>query len=372
MIGNRSVPARGDRPYLQLSTQTAEIRNLARQLKLLQDLEVAERALTDAIEQTPLFKQLCKEDGKLLLKKVEATLYRWRKRGTLDQKSFAIRMAQAVESAFSAVVTKKPNCPKSARSKSAFEGKKKSERSSRASVLSRNDPSKLAQFSEDEEHDMDPPQSDFITPAVSSRMSDIATLVSDTEGVTWPSARGEEEVVDVDTQLAITDFWPNLIEAVSLQVASRTTNVWGKKKVYEMYKLAGPCMPISDHQELRQDISREFLKVFDESNRGTRLTSQSECRVFSVKHEDPATLWIQINIGRPFDARDHTFLAESQSLKKRKEGNEFIAMIVPESSLVALTASRAASRSIYTPYVIFVLENVLTCSVAGGYASGGK
>lgn len=358
MIGNRAVPAPGDRPYLQLSSQTAEIRNLARQLKLLQDPEIAEYALHDAIQQTPLFKELSKDDGKLLLKKIETTLYRWRKRGVLDETTFAIRMAQAVESAFSSVVTNKPKRPKS-REHRDKESK------------SHGDLSSIAHGSKGVEQDMGPPQSVLITSTVSKRSNDIA-LVSDTEGITRPSSREDEKGMNVDTQLVITDFWPNLIEAVSLQVASRTTSVWGRKKVYEMYKLAGPCMPISDHQELRQDISREFLNVFDESNQGTRLVSQSECRVFSVTHENPTVLWIQINIGRPFDARDHSFLADNKVLKKPKEGNEFIAMIVPESNIVALTASRAASRSIYTPYVMFVLETVLTCSVAGGFASGGK
>ena len=353
MIGNRSVPARGDRPHLQLSAQTAEIRNLARQLSLLQDPKIAEHALKDAIEQTPLLKKLCKDDGKLLQKKIETTLYRWRKRGVLNQKSFAVRMAQAVESALSTVLAKKPKDPKKlAVNKSASEGGKRSGR--RGDSL-------------DAAGQMNPPQSDLSTPRTSARTNEIA-LVSDSEGITRHLSREEGEAMDVDRQLAISDFWPNLIEAIGLQVASRTTSVLGKKKVYEMYKLAGPCMPVSDQQELRQDISREFLKVFDESNQGTRLTSQSECRVFSVKHEDPAALWIQINIGRPFDVRDQT----RQGMQKNKDGYEFIAMIAPESNLIALTASRAASRSVYTPYIIFVLETVLTCSVAGGYASGGK
>lgn len=364
MIGNRSVPARGDRPHLQLSTQSAEIRNLARQLSLLQDSETAEHALQDAIEQTPLFKKLCKDDGKLLLKKIETTLYRWRKRGILDQKSFAVRMAQAVESALSTLLTKKPKGLKLAPKKSASEDGKRAGRCNDASTPLDRESFNVGQMDP-------PPQSHSSTPVAPPRTNEIA-LVSDSEGMARHSSREEGEAMDVDMQLAITDFWPNLIEAIGLQVASRTTSVWGRKKVYEMYKLAGPCMPISDHQELRQDISREFLKAFDESNPGTRLTSQSECRVFSVQHENSAALWIQINIGRPFDVRDHTFLAEREGSKKRKDGNEFIAMIVPESNLVALTASRAASRSVYTPYVIFVLEVILTCSVAGGYASEGK
>jgi hypothetical protein len=348
MIGNRSVPARGDRPHLQLSAQSAEIRNLARQLGMLQDSQIAEQALNDAIAQTPLYKQLGKDDAKLLLKKIETTLYRWRKRGILTQKTFPIRMAQAVESALSAVLTKKPKDSK------GTAGRKASGQRDTTSAPLDDDPSSTS-----------PPQSDFATPGVSTGTSEIG-FVSDSEGVARHSSCEDREVMDVNMQLAVTDFWPNLLEAIGLQVASRRISKTRSKKIYELYKLAGPCMLVADQQELRQEISNEFLKVFHANHQGTRLIGQSECRVFSVQHEDSAALWIQINIGRPIDVRDQTLNM------KGNEGNEFIVLIVPESNLVALTASKAASRSVYTPYIMYVLETVLTCSVAGGYASGGK
>ncbi|GAX17166.1 hypothetical protein FisN_10Lh012 [Fistulifera solaris] len=349
MIGNRSVPARGDRPHLQLSAQSAEIRNLARQLGMIQDSQIAEQALKDAIVQTPLYKHLCKDDATLLHKKIETTLYRWRKRGILTQRTFPIRMAQAVESALSAVMTNKP---KDSKVGTAGGRKASGQRGNTSNPLGENTSS------------TSPPQSDFATPGVSTGTSEIA-FVSDSEGVARHSSREDREVMDVDLQLAVTDFWPNLLEAIGLQVASRRTSTTRSKKVYELYKLAGPCIPVTDQQGLRQEISKEFLKVFHTSHKGTRLIGQSECRVFSVQQEDSAALWMQINIGRPIDVRDQILN------KKGIEGNEFIILIVPESNLVALTASRAASRSIYTPYIMFVLETVLTCSVAGGYASGG-
>jgi hypothetical protein len=349
MIGNRSVPARGNRPHLQLSAQSAEIRNLARKLGLLQDSQIAEQVLNDAIAQTPLYKQLCKDDAKLLHKKIETTLYRWRKRNILTQKTFPIRMAQAVESALSTLMAKKPKD-----AKVVTAGRKAFGHCGDISSPLGGDTSSTS-----------PPQSDFATPGVSTGTSEIA-FVSDSEGVARHSSREDREVIDVDMQLATTDFWPNLLEAIGLQVASRRSSKTRSKKIYELYKLAGPCMPVTDQQELRQEIFNEFLKVFHDSHQGTRLIGQSECRVFSVQQEDSAAVWIQINIGRPVDVRDQTLN------KKEKEGNEFIVLIVPDSNLVALSANKAASRSVYTPYIIFVLETVLTCSVAGGYASGGK
>ena len=195
-------------------------------------------------------------------------------------------------------------------------------------------------------------------------------MVSDSENDTLET----QEAVDVDDELAMIDFWPVLMESVHLQVASRTTRTWGKQKVYEVYRLAGPTVPVSNVEQVRGRIAREFLTLSagafkTEGRRSYR--HHEDCRVFIAQHRDSNTLWVQINLGQPYDCRNEMNRSVTGE-KKKKDETEYVAMLTPESNLIALTASRAPSRSRFTPYILAALESVLTCSVAGGYASGGK
>ena len=219
----------------------------------------------------------------------------------------------------------------------------------------------------------------------STRTTKVSALVSDSEdaGSSTESA-ADEANMNVDSEIAILDFWPVLLEAVHLQVASRTVRTWGKKKIYEVYRLAGPTTPVSDLEQLRKKLALAFLTLYDGSSReDKRCMRYRDCRVFCAMHhrgseknseQHKATtlpsLWIQVSIGRPMDVQDELNRSVTGE-KKKKPGTEFIAMLEPESNLVALTASRAASRSTFTPFVLSALEMVLTCSVTGGYASKG-
>lgn len=197
-----------------------------------------------------------------------------------------------------------------------------------------------------------------------------APLISDdSEG----AVEEEEETVVVsnfDQELAAVDVWAHLLEHVHLHVTSKTTRTWGSKKIYEVYRLAGPTLPVINMEEIRSKVQKEFLAFYDGSTDCGKIALRySDCRVYVVQREDHC-LWIQVNIGRSFDPADEIQRSKTGE-KKKKAATEFVAVIPPESNLVALTASRAASRSRFTPYVLSALETALTCSVVGGYGAKG-
>jgi hypothetical protein len=207
------------------------------------------------------------------------------------------------------------------------------------------------------------------------KQSSRTALISDSEDGLVSATEEESEATEneLDKELIKMDFWANLLEAVHLEVSARTTRVWGNKKVYEVYKLAGPAMLVSNLEEIRQRVQKEFLAVYDGSINEDSVCAvrYSDCRVYATIRSDPLALWIQVNVGRSLDVSDEVNRSITGE-KKKKAATEFLAVVTPDSPLVILTASRAASRSPFTPYVLSALEACLTCSVVGGYASKGK
>jgi hypothetical protein len=220
-----------------------------------------------------------------------------------------------------------------------------------------------------------PRQTDSSSMTKEAKQSSRTALISDSEDGVMSATEEELEATEtqLDQELVKMDLWANLLEAVHLEVSARTTRAWGKKKIYEVYQMAGPAMPVSNVEDIRQRIQKEFLAVYDGSiaQDNVRAIRYSECRVYATIRSDPLALWIQVNVGLSSDLSDEVNRSITGK-KKQKAATEFLAVVTPESPLVILTASRAASRSPFTPYVLSALETCLTCSVVGGYASKRK
>jgi hypothetical protein len=220
-----------------------------------------------------------------------------------------------------------------------------------------------------------PRQTDSSSMTKEAKQSSRTAMISDSEDGVTSATEEESEATEtqLDKELVKMDLWANLLEAVHLEVSARTTLAWGKKKIYEVYQMAGPAMPVSNVEDIRRRIQKEFLAVYDGSiaEDNVRAIRYSECRVYATIRSDPLALWIQVNVGLSSDLSDEVNRSITGK-KKQKAATEFLAVVTPESPLVILTASRAASRSPFTPYVLSALEACLTCSVVGGYASKGK
>ena len=363
IIGLRSADpsaAHKQRP----TSQSPQVRNLARLLKLLQDPETAVAALLDAVKQSSLSQRTS-----LMHSHLQSLLDLLRRKGWQNFKSHAsLEMAQAAEAAF--VAATRDNLGESNEMLAdARQEETRRNRFPRDSLLLGAHATEASSVKETQ--GLHPPAMDPITTAAATEkpVTDSLALVSDTEDAasgyaTAKPGYGIEDDVDLDSEFALMDFWSNLLEAVHLQVSSRTTRVWGRRKIYEVYRLAGPTTPVSDLDQLRHKISKQFLAIYEARDR--RMRQYGNCRVFAVQHAD--ALWIQFNIGRAFDCNDEMNRSARTGGKKGKLGTEYLAIVHSESNLVALTASRAPSRAPFTSYVLSALETVLTCSVAGGYA----
>ena len=192
---------------------------------------------------------------------------------------------------------------------------------------------------------------------LSTRIPQSLNIVSDPE--------------DPGASMDITEdaIWTMALEKLHLELCTITTRSWGRKKKYEVYQMAGPAKP--NTEGLCQVIVQEFIKVFLGSMEGSEscMLRYSDCRAYvSRKGKE---LWIQVNIGKPFDYTCH-FNRNKAGSKKKKSCTEYVAVVTPESSLIALTASRAPSRSRFTPYVFAALENALTCTVNDSFDTESK
>jgi hypothetical protein len=180
-----------------------------------------------------------------------------------------------------------------------------------------------------------------------------AAMVSD---CSTTGSESESEVMDdLDVSFHIKQFWGSLLEALHLQVASRTTRVWGKKKIYEVYELTANSTVEGSLDDIRKSVEREFRTVFHGGGE-----DQSGCRTYAVMSEN-GSLYVQLNIGKQYDFNDES----NRSIcgeKKKKADFEFTAIINEGSPLVALSASRAPSRSRFTKFVLSSLDAALTKS----------
>lgn len=180
--------------------------------------------------------------------------------------------------------------------------------------------------------------------------------------------QGAQEEIEMGLTNAARYLWSIILESLHLQVASRTTRVWGRKKIYEVYELARPMQDTCTEElpALRRRLETECCSIFD----GV-LRDASDCRVYvtlqnlaigsngSNNQRHTQGLFVQIHLGKLLDLQDERNRSVSGEKKKKAE-REFVAQLVPGSKLFALTASRSPSRSKFTPYILTVLENILT------------
>lgn len=167
------------------------------------------------------------------------------------------------------------------------------------------------------------------------------------------------------------------LESLSLQVMARTTVTWGKKKMYEVYKLPRPLRPVGGETgvlAVRNAVEREFRAIFrggGEDQCGIRVYGMlrkiaGACLEDGIeereeeKNDDAEThLFIHMCIGKPLDLHDENLRAPSGE-KRKKKANEFIAILRPGSTLFALSASRAPSGSRFTRFLLPALARALS------------
>eukprot|EP00592_Proboscia_alata_P000805 CAMPEP_0194367640 /NCGR_PEP_ID=MMETSP0174-20130528/15763_1 /TAXON_ID=216777 /ORGANISM="Proboscia alata, Strain PI-D3" /LENGTH=642 /DNA_ID=CAMNT_0039143521 /DNA_START=151 /DNA_END=2079 /DNA_ORIENTATION=- len=197
---------------------------------------------------------------------------------------------------------------------------------------------------------------------------------------------------DMNTSLALL---ATLLESLNLQISSRTTRVWGHQKSFEVFGLPGKVRHVSGRRgldKLRLELKREFCAYFggedDKSNscrvyaritplkdgvavgshaqssRSTSSTNVDASLDGTESRTDARTkvVYIQIIIGHMIvldrDGDDMMFNKNSHS-KKGKNHNEFLALVLPGTDVVVLSAKGAPSRSRYTPYVLAALGSIL-------------
>jgi hypothetical protein len=168
-------------------------------------------------------------------------------------------------------------------------------------------------------------------------------VVSETE-----SEGGSDQA---DAPITMSSFWAYLLEGLHLQVVSRTTRVWGRKKIYEIYRLSGPASSSKSLEQIRRDLQREFQTAY----------SGIDSRTYALKRDDDGYLFLHLVIGKPFDYSDERNRAASGE-KKKKKANEFIFIVQPGSSLIAVSASRAPSKSRFVKYVLTAVDLALATS----------
>jgi hypothetical protein len=162
---------------------------------------------------------------------------------------------------------------------------------------------------------------------------------------------------DADHGLPFGDVWGGLLEAASIEITA-STNM--PKRNYEVYKLASPTLSQSIDQ-IRELVEKHFVTLYQGRLKGKSLRSYmfSNCRVYATKRSNAT--YIQMNVGQ-FEAADDVIRSVSGNKKKQLAQIEFVALVVPGSRFIALTAGRGASRYGLTPIVAFALECALTGS----------
>lgn len=142
-------------------------------------------------------------------------------------------------------------------------------------------------------------------------------------------------------------FWAHLLEAIHLQVVARTTRIWGRKKIYEIYRLNGPATALKALEQIRAEVQRDFSAAY----------SGIECRTYALQRQD-GYLFLHLVIGEPYNYTDERNRSISGE-KKKKKANEFMFVVKPGSDLMAVTASRAPSKSRFVKYVLTAVDLAL-------------
>ena len=145
----------------------------------------------------------------------------------------------------------------------------------------------------------------------------------------------------------ISAFWAHLLEAIHLQVVARTTRIWGRKKIYEIYRLNGPATALKSLEQIRAEVQRDFSAAY----------SGIECRTYALRRHD-GFLFLHLVIGEPYNYTDERNRSISGE-KKKKKANEFMFVVKPGSDLMAVTASRAPSKSRFVKYVLTAVDLAL-------------
>lgn len=183
---------------------------------------------------------------------------------------------------------------------------------------------------------------------ISSMVEDSGVVVSDSSTV---ESELEEESRSYQQALvgrspagrikAANACWRVLFEAFSLQMALWTP---ARSRIYEVYRLSSPAYVSSDLRRAQRAVQNEFELIHDEA-----------CRVYI--HCDQNELVVEVCVG-DIERGSHRQARASTPIPKPKA--EFIAVLNHGSSLLALTAKKAASRSPFTQFVLDALDATLT------------
>lgn len=182
------------------------------------------------------------------------------------------------------------------------------------------------------------------TPSSATKEQDQASIALVSEADQGVAVTTEEDDDASQSPTNAKDFWGMLLEAMQLQVTAQTTRVWGRKKIYEIYRLNGPATTTKSAEEVRLAIHDEFGSILG-----------GEYRTYALQRPSDGHFCIFLKIGKYYDYQDERNRAVSGE-KKKKQANEFMVTVKPGSTLMAVTASRAPSRAKHIKYLLPALD----------------
>jgi hypothetical protein len=148
-------------------------------------------------------------------------------------------------------------------------------------------------------------------------------------------------------QLESLDFWPTFMAVLQLEITSRILRFRGELTKYKVYRLLGPVGDATtlntDVEKLRAKIHQEFQSLYTGNN------TTGSCQTHIRYHATNQTMWIQMVLYDVLNARG----------QQRKTPTTIIAVVKPESSLVAVTMIRVFSSTSLLPAVLYALNTAL-------------
>jgi hypothetical protein len=160
-------------------------------------------------------------------------------------------------------------------------------------------------------------------------MHTIPTSTTIAPSTISPIISDHELEEELDEEIQFIDFWPHLVEELQLYLT-----IQNRKSTYEVYRLAGRCVPILSADSIATLIRNDCLNYSE------------DCRVYATFQD--LRLWLQIYFD--FDPKKN-----------------IIAMITPDLHFVALTGDKN-----FIPHLIPTLDNIVTCNVATTISNKGK
>lgn len=167
------------------------------------------------------------------------------------------------------------------------------------------------------------------------------TVVSDSEIETSPLWTDEEILVDNSM------IWRFLMESTQLEVMSQL-----QRRTFRVYCLEG-ALRLQSVKIIQRRVLEELYAVYDGSTL-QRSKTFGDCRVYAIAKQDPEeSVWLQVNLGKS------AYVEGSSGKSKPSAEAEFVCVLVPNSSQVALSFTGLKGRAKLARIVISAIDSAL-------------